>query len=102
ESRDIRFTYSENLPWVLGRLNGTLLVSTYQTGNLVALSARDGQLAVSFHTFERPMGLAVRPGWLAVCARTQVWFLADTPDRVARLEPPGRYDAWYLTRSSHL
>jgi uncharacterized protein (TIGR03032 family) len=102
DSRDIRFAYSENLPSVLGRLNGALLVSTYQTGNLVVLGARDGRLAVTFHTFERPMGLAVRPGWLAVSARTQVWFLADAPHLASGLGPPGRYDACYLTRSSHL
>jgi uncharacterized protein (TIGR03032 family) len=100
ESRDIRYEYSESLPSLLGHLNCSLLVSTYQTGNLVVLGARQGQLAVSFHTFERPMGLAVRPGWLAVGTRTQVWFLRDAPDIAAKVEPRGHYDACYLARFS--
>jgi uncharacterized protein (TIGR03032 family) len=77
------------------------LLSTYQTGNLVIVSAPQGQLTVSFHTFERPMGLALRPGWLAVGARTQVWFLRSVPDVAAKLEPRGRYDVCYLTRAAH-
>jgi uncharacterized protein (TIGR03032 family) len=93
--------YSENLPSVLGQLNSSLLISTYQTGNLVVLSARQGQLAVSFHTFERPMGLAVRPSGLAVSTRTQVWFLNSTPDIADSPEFGDRHDACFLARSSH-
>src|ERR1700722_19447329 len=100
EAREIRYSYSQNLPSLLHQLNSSLLVSTYSTGNLVALSAPRGQLAVSFHTFERPMGMAVRPGWLVVGSRTQVWSLRNFPDLVARLEPRGDHDACSLTRFS--
>ncbi len=101
EAREIRYSYSQNLPAVLQQTNSSLLVSTYRTGNLVRRSAPRGQLAVSFHTFERPMGMAVRPGWLVVGARTQIWSLRNFPDLAARLEPRGHYDACYLTRFSH-
>ncbi len=47
------------------------------------------------------MGMAVRPGWLLVGTRTQVWSLRNAPDIAARLESPGRYDACYLPRFSH-
>jgi uncharacterized protein (TIGR03032 family) len=101
EARDIQYAYSESLPSVLGQLKGSLLISAFPVGNLVVLSARQAQLAVSFHAFERPMGLAIRPGWLAVGTRAQVWFLRNAPDIAAKLEPLGHYDACYLTRSSH-
>jgi uncharacterized protein (TIGR03032 family) len=101
EARDIRYAYSESLPSVLAQLNGSLLLSTYSTGNVVVLSAPQGQLAVSFHTFDRPMGMAIRPGWLLIGTRTQVWSLRNAPDVAAQLEPQGRYDACYLTRFSH-
>jgi uncharacterized protein (TIGR03032 family) len=101
ESREIRYEFSENLPFLLAQLNGSLLISTYSTGNVVVLSARQGKLEVTFHTFERPMGMAVRPGWLLVGARTQVWSLRNAPDIAAKLEPQGRFDACYLTRFSH-
>jgi uncharacterized protein (TIGR03032 family) len=100
ESREIQYAYSESLPSVLGQLKSSVLISTYRTGNLVVLSALQGKVAVSFHAFERPMGVAVRPGWLAVGTRTQVWFLRNAPDIAAKLEPRRHYDACYLTRSS--
>jgi uncharacterized protein (TIGR03032 family) len=70
-------------------------------GNLVFLAARQGQLSVSFHTFERAMGVAVARDALAVCTRTEVWFARNVPDIAAKLEPRGRFDACYLTRACH-
>jgi uncharacterized protein (TIGR03032 family) len=99
--RDFQIAYSDNLPSILAGLNCSLLVSTYRTGNLVSLAARDGRLDSSFHTFERPMGIAVKDSGIAVGTRTQVWFLRSTPDIAAKLEPRGRYDAGYLARYSH-
>src|SRR5207245_2191792 len=85
ESREVHYWYSQNLPSVLQQARASLLISTYSTGNVVAISAPGGPLAVSFHTFERPMGMAVRPGWLAVGTRTQIWSLRNFPDLTARL-----------------
>jgi uncharacterized protein (TIGR03032 family) len=101
EARDVHYEFSANLPALLANLHSSLLISTYSTGNLVVVSAPQGQLVVSFHTFERPMGIAVRPGWLVVGTRTQVWSLRNFPDLAARIEPRGRYDACFLTRFSH-
>ena len=78
-----------------------MLLSTHTTGNIVVLSAAQQKLSVSFHPFERPMGMAVRPGWLLVGTRTQVWSLRNTPEVAARLESQGGYDAYYLPRFSH-
>jgi uncharacterized protein (TIGR03032 family) len=86
---------------VLEQLNGSLLLSTHTTGNIVVLSAARQKLTVSFQPFERPMGMAVRPGWLLVGTRTQVWSLRNAPEVAARLESLGRYDACYLPRFSH-
>ena len=101
ESRDVRWAYSESLPSILAQTKSSLLISTYQTGHVAVVSAPHGQLSVSFHTFERPMGIAARPGWLLVGARTQIWSLRNFPDIAATLKPQGRYDACYLTRFSH-
>lgn len=99
--RDVSHAYTENLPFLLSQLKCSIVVSTYLTGNLVVVSAPQGRLTVSFHTFERPMGMAVRPGWLALGTRSQVWLLRNAPDVAARLEPRGRYDGCYLTRTSY-
>jgi hypothetical protein len=96
--REVRHEYSRALPPLLHELGVSLLVSTYQAGKVVAVGASQGELTLSYHNFERAMGLAVKPDRLAVGARAQVWFLASAPDLAARVEPAGRHDACYLTR----
>jgi uncharacterized protein (TIGR03032 family) len=99
--REVRHEYSRALPGLLSRLGVSLLVSTYQAGKVVAVGVAGDQLTLSYHNFERAMGLAVRPDRLAVGARAQVWFLTAAPDLAARVEPAGRHDACFLTRWSH-
>jgi uncharacterized protein (TIGR03032 family) len=101
EYRDIRCSHSENLPELLTRLRLSVLISTYQTGHLVVVAARQGRLVLTFHQFERAMGIAVKPGTLAVCTRQEVWFVRDAPDIAAKLEPRGQYDACFLARTAH-
>jgi uncharacterized protein (TIGR03032 family) len=99
--RDIHCTHSENLPALLTELRLSVLLSTYQTGHLVVAAARHGRLVLTFHQFERAMGIAVKPGCIAVCTRKEVWFLREAPDIAARLQPAGQHDACFLTRSAH-
>jgi uncharacterized protein (TIGR03032 family) len=100
-TREIRHEYTHSLPPLLSRLGVSLLVSTYQAGKVAVVGVAQGELTLSYHNFERAMGLAVRPDRIAVAARAQVWHLPAAPDLAARVEPAGRYDACFLTRSSH-
>src|SRR5262245_57463914 len=101
--REVRFEYSRELAPLLSGLGVSLLVSTYQAGKLVVVGVDpQGALALSFHNFERAMGVAVRPDRLAVGTLTQVWFLRAAPDIAPRLAPAGRHDACFLARSSHM
>jgi uncharacterized protein (TIGR03032 family) len=116
-TREVRHEYTRSLPPLLSQLGVSLLVSTYQAGKVVAVGVCQGELALSYHNFERAMGLAVksdsfalrrcsglslrRCSGLAVAARAQVWFLQAAPELGARVEPAGRHDACFLTRSSH-
>src|SRR3954447_21938183 len=100
-TREIRHEYTPAFPALLNQLGASLLVSTYQAGKVVAVGVAQGELTLSYHNFERAMGMAVKPGCVAVGARAQVWFLRSAPDLAARVEPAGRYDACFLTRSSH-
>jgi uncharacterized protein (TIGR03032 family) len=101
EFRDIRCSHSESLPALLAQLRLSVLISTYQTGHLVVVSAREGRLTLQFNQFERAMGIAAKLGTIAVCTRKEVWFLRDAPDIAAKLQPPGRHDACFLARTSH-
>jgi uncharacterized protein (TIGR03032 family) len=80
----------------------TLVISTYQTNRLVCARARDGALNTHFRTYEKPMGIALAPGRIALGTRTEVWDLRDMPEAAAKLEPAGSHDACYLPRNRHV
>jgi uncharacterized protein (TIGR03032 family) len=101
KEREVRFEYSRQLVPLLKSLHVSLLISTYQAGKLVVVGVSDDQLVLSFHNFDRPMGLAVRPDRIAVGTRNQIWVLQAAPDIAGRIEPPGQYDGCYLARSSY-
>ncbi len=101
EQRDFHYSYSESLPSILAGLKSSLLITTYTTGNLVAVSQQEGRIVPSFHTFDRPMGVAAKENGIAVGTRHQVWFLRSAPDIAVKLEPRGQFDAAFLTRHSH-
>jgi uncharacterized protein (TIGR03032 family) len=100
-TREIRHEYTRTFPALLNQLEVSLLVSTYQAGKVVAVGVAQGELTLSYHNFERAMGLAVKPDGIAVGARAQVWFLRSAHDLATQVAPAGRHDACFLTRSSH-
>src|SRR5262245_35281035 len=100
-AREVRHEYTHSLPPLLNQLGVSLLVSTYQAGKVVAVGIAEGELTLSYHNFERAMGLAVKHDAIAIAARAQVWLLRSAPDLARRVEPVGRHDACFLTRSSH-
>src|SRR2546423_7118912 len=88
-TREVRHEYTRSLPPLLSQLGVSLLVSTYQAGKVVAVGVAAGELTLSYHNFERAMGLAVRPDGIAVGARAQVWLLRAAPHLAAQIEPAG-------------
>jgi len=99
--RDIRCSHSDGFPAILKQLRLSVLISTYQTGHLVAVSARKDRLTLSFNQFDRAMGIAVKNGTIAVCTRQEVWFLRNAPDIAAKLPQSDPYDACFLARTCH-
>lgn len=98
--REVRHTHSASLPDVLETANCSLLVSTYQAGQLVAVGTHSGQVVLSFHGMDQAMGVAVEGQHVAVGAKGQVWFLADHPEIAPSIDPIGTYDRCLLARRS--
>jgi len=110
---EFHYTQTDSFPALLHQLGASLVISTYQANKLlVARASRHvaqlGKgtealgLSTLVRTFERPMGLAVRDGRLALGTRTQVWMLRNAPDIAPRVEPAGQHDACFLPRSCHV
>ena len=98
----LRAVHTTNFPALLRRLGASLLVTTYQAGKLVLVRDEGDHLNTHFRTFQAPMGMALAGDRLAVGTKIQVWEYLDVPAVTAKLEPPGRHDACFLPRSSHV
>lgn len=101
--RSSNFSHSPDFPAVLAEAQGSLLVSTYQAGQVGTFGIRDGKLDVSMEPFTVAMGIAVHPRKIVVGSRGLLWQLESAGRELAqRLEPQGKYDAALLTRSAHV
>jgi uncharacterized protein (TIGR03032 family) len=96
----VRYHHSTQFPGVLEEAGCSLLVSTYQAGQLAAVGVADGSLSFSFRRFDRAMGVAVGADRIALGGKTQVWSLHDHSEIAPAMAPEGRYDRCWLPRSS--
>jgi uncharacterized protein (TIGR03032 family) len=99
---EFQYTQTESFVALLRQIGASLLVSTYQANKLLVARAAGAGLSTLVRTFERPMGLAVYRGCLALGAQNQVWFLRNAPDIAPGVEPAGQHDACFLPRSCHI
>jgi uncharacterized protein (TIGR03032 family) len=97
----LRSVYTQSFPQLLRQISSSLLVSTYQTGKLICARHDQGTLNTHFRDFERPMGLAVAPGRIAIGTRAEVLDYRDFPAVAPKLAPKGRHDACFLPRNRH-
>jgi uncharacterized protein (TIGR03032 family) len=97
----LRSVYTTNLAGILEQLHISLLVSTYQTGKLIAVRARDGKINTHFRNFRKPMGIAANSGRLALGTQSEVWDFRNMRDVAQKLEPEGTHDACYMPRQIH-
>ena len=97
----LRSVYTQSFPQLLDQLGSSLLVSTYQTGKLICARHDGGTLNTHFRDFQRPMGLAVAPGRIAIGTRAEVLDYRDLPAVAPKIEPRGRHDACFVPRNKH-
>ncbi len=98
----LRAVHTPNFPALLRQFGASLLVTTYQAGKLVMVRDEGDHLNTHFRSFQAPMGMALVGDRLAVGTTIQVWEFVDVPAVTAKLDPPGRHDACFLPRSSHV
>lgn len=97
-----RSVHTQGFPQLLERLGSSLLVSTYQSGRLIALRTGGGALNTHFRAFASPMGIAAGPGRLALGTQRHVWEYRNQPEAGLKLPPAGKHDACFLPRKGHV
>ncbi|MFN8190390.1 MAG: TIGR03032 family protein [Nocardioidaceae bacterium] len=100
QGTEVGFQHSADFAALLEAAGCSLLISTYQAGQLVAVGVADGRPEFSFRGFDRAMGVAVGADRLAVAGKSQVWWLRDHRELAPSIEPAGRFDRCWLPRSS--
>ena len=101
----LRSLVTNTVSEILARFGISLLASTYQAGNVVILRCESPQvLNTHFRRFPRPMGMAADPatGRLALGTDREIVEFRNMVAMSSRLDPPGKHDACYLPRKSHI
>src|SRR6187431_3263302 len=98
----LRSVHTTNFPAILDHLRCSLLVTTYQAGKLVVVRSDGGVINTHFRAFNKPMGMAVGRGRLAIGTAVDVWEFRNVPAVAAKLEPAGKHDGCFLPRSAHV
>ncbi len=94
-------SYTREVPDLLAHLRCSLALTTYQAGKVLLLSPDGERLVQLTRNFNRPMGLAVDGGRMAVAAKYEVVVLENAPS-LAPTYPrkPNYYDALFVPRAS--
>jgi uncharacterized protein (TIGR03032 family) len=96
-------SFSPNLPELLSQLNCTLVITTYQAGKVIFISAKDNDSLIQLpRSFNHAMGIAVEGNRLAVATKDEVVVLVNSSE-LARNYPksPGIYDALFMPRVTY-
>ena len=96
-------TYTPNIPELLQQLQCTIAISTYQAGKVVLLSSTDGEKMTQLpRTFQKPMGIALEGGRMAIATRDEVIVLANSKGLAMHYPAkPNVYDALYMPRATY-
>lgn len=94
--------HSTNFPALLKSLNCSLVLSTYQAGQLISIGHIGDQLSFSFCEFSQAMGVVRTPTGLALGSKHEVWNFAGQSELAASIAPAGTHDLALLARSCYV
>jgi uncharacterized protein (TIGR03032 family) len=101
-ARSYSSVHSASFGALIQHARASLIVTTYQPGRVILVrTGEDGRLNTHLRAFRRPMGVATRPGVVALGTDQAVIEFRDQPALAARL-PDGPHDACYVARHTHV
>ncbi|MBN4081533.1 TIGR03032 family protein [bacterium AH-315-C07] len=92
-----------NVPELLNKLSCTLVLSTYQAGKVIFLSAVDDNKLVQLpRTFDKAMGVAIEGDKLAIATKNEVLLTINSRELAKSYPPkPNTYDALFVPRATY-
>lgn len=94
--------HSASFTEILESLNGSLLISTYQAGQVISIGHYQGQLQFSFCRFPQAMGMTRTPEGIALATKHEIWNLPAQKEIAPLIKPEGLYDVTFTARTCHV
>jgi uncharacterized protein (TIGR03032 family) len=95
--------FTASMPDLLSQINGSLLISTYQSGRVILARAEaGGGLNTHLRHMQMPMGMAVTDELISIGTKHSVVTWRNHPQYAERLEPSGTHDGAFLPLFSHV
>jgi uncharacterized protein (TIGR03032 family) len=98
KKKDLSSVYTTNLASILKQFKISLAVSTYQSGKLILIREDGNAVNTHFRSFNRPMGVAVKPNQISIGCFNSVINYYNIPALIPKLDTPEKYDACYVPR----
>lgn len=99
---EVQEIHSSNLTQLLEQLNCSIVITTYQAGQVITIGRNNQNLSFSFSSFPHAMGIARTPSGLALATKNEVWQLNGQRELAAAIAPAGTHDIAFLARSCHV
>ncbi len=93
--------HTANLPDILKELSLSLIVSTYQAGQVIIIREQNGHINTHHTPMERPMGMAHQENRLVIGGAYQLVEYFNMPAASSKVEPVDTHDACYVPRRVH-
>ncbi|WP_220458603.1 TIGR03032 family protein [Vibrio diabolicus] len=101
-SFDYSSSYTQNLPYLLKALNISLVMTSYQAGQVIVIRSDGERLDTDFKAFPRPMGLAVDEQRIVLGSWSQVLSYRRNDGLLSQPSRDGKADACFVPAASHV
>lgn len=99
EATNFAYTASKSFSNLLESSNSSVVISTYNSGQVIFVRAFEGGLNAEFKGFSAPMGIAVNANKLAVGTQNSVITYSNQPPLSQFVEPAGKSDKVFAPRT---
>ena len=99
EATNFAYTASKSFSNLLESSNSSVVISTYNSGQVIFVRAFEGGLNAEFKGFSAPMGVAVNANKLAVGTKNSVLTYSNQPPLSQFVEPAGKSDKVFAPRA---
>src|SRR5690606_10488979 len=98
----LRSVDTTSFPQILEQLHASLMVTACQAGKLLMLCNDGGVLNTHFHVLNKPMGLAVTRGRLAIGTSHSIYEYHNVPAAAGKVSAEKPHDAAWLPRHENV